>query len=68
MAEVFLVKLSSNSCHCRSAYIGLDNGLVSSGNKPLPGLIIDSDLYRHMAQIGHNELMVIGPGIPFNTS
>ena len=36
--------------------IGSGNGLVPSGTKPLPELMFDSDLYRHMASAGHNEL------------
>ena len=39
MAELFLLKLSSDECHwtllMRDQH-GSDNGLVPSGNKPLP--------------------------------
>ena len=38
--------------HRWSVNIGSRNGLVSSGNKPLP----DPDRCRHMVSLGHNEL------------
>ena len=35
--------------------IGSCNGLVSSGNKPLPEPML-TQTYWHMASLGHNEL------------
>ena len=37
--------------------ISLGNGLVPSGNKPLPQPNVDSDLCRHVASLGANALM-----------
>ena len=36
--------------------IGSGNGLVRSGNKPLPEPMFNPDLYRQMASLGLNEL------------
>ena len=34
---------------------GSGNGLVPSGNKPLPEPVFDQDRQRHMASLGPNE-------------
>ena len=36
--------------------IGSGNGLVPSGNKPLPEPMLTQDLCHHMASLGHNVL------------
>ena len=41
--------------HWWSVNIDSGNGLVSSGNKPLPEPML-TDLCRHMASLGHSEL------------
>ena len=40
-----------------SQHIGLGNGLVLSGNKPLPEPV-DEDLWYHMASPGHNDMIM----------
>ena len=54
MVGVLLVKLPSDECHWTLLMISQrsGNGLVLSGNKPLP----DADLCHHVASLGHNEL------------
>ena len=43
------------SFHRQSLMIGTGDGLVPSGNKPLPEPNIDPDLCRHWLSVGHNE-------------
>ena len=35
--------------------IGLVNGLMPTGNQPITWTNIDSNLYRHMTSLGHND-------------
>ena len=51
-------------------YIGSDNGLMPSGNKPLTWANINTDLCQDMLLQGHNELTDIFPENPhiFNMS
>ena len=52
------MKLRSDECQWTlliEVNIGSGNGLVPSGNKLLPGPML-TDLCRHMASLGHNEL------------
>ena len=53
--EIALI-LNAKGLHWWSVNIGSGNGLVLSGNKPLPGPVLTQDLCRHMASLGHNEL------------
>ena len=45
--------LLSGECHRTPS-----TGLVPSGNKPLPKRMLTHDLCRHLAWLGHNELMI----------
>ena len=45
--------------HWWSVNIGSGNGLVPSGNKPLPEPVLIQISCRHMVSIGHNELSCI---------
>ena len=44
-------------CYWWLVNIGSGNGWVPSGNKPLPKANVDPDLCRHIASLGHNELI-----------
>ena len=48
-------QLNATRSHWYLVNIGSGNGLVLSGNKPLPEPML-TDLYCHMTSLGHNEL------------
>ena len=54
------MKLLSGECHRTHLMISQHiwgNGLVQSGNKPLPESMFNTDLSHHMASLGHNGLI-----------
>ena len=58
MAEVSIVKLSSDGCHQTLLMISQywqGNDLVTSGNS-FGWASVDPDLLCHVASLGHNEL------------
>ena len=55
---MFVFKEPSDDCHWNLPMIspiGLGNGLVPSGNKPLPESVL-TDLYCHVASLDYNKL------------
>ena len=50
------LNMNVTGLHWWSVNFGSGNGLVPSGNKPLPEPMFDPDLCHHMAWLGHNEL------------
>ena len=55
-SEIALIWLSLG-LHWWSVNIGSGNGLVPSGNKPLPKPMLTQISWRHMVSLGHNELI-----------
>ena len=50
------LNMNAIGLHWWSANIGSGNGLVPSGNKPLPEPMLTKIPVAHMASLGHNEL------------
>ena len=63
MEDVSLVKIPADECYCtywRLVNNGSGNGLVPSGNKPLPEpMLTNIDLRCHMASLSHRELKYV---------
>ena len=60
--EIALIWMSLG-LHWWSVNTGSGNGLVPSGNKPLPEPML-TQISRHLASQGHNEFTVISNYIP----
>ena len=56
MAEILAVKLNVTRPYWWSVNIGSGNGLVPSGNKPLPEPML-TQICGHRVSLGHNELI-----------
>ena len=64
MAEVSLVILPSCDCHRTSLMLSqlwFRSWLGAARQQAITCANVDPDLYRHIASLGHNELMLVGP-------
>ena len=63
--EIALIGMSLDFADDQSWNIGSGNGLVPSGNKPLPEPMLTQISRRHIASLGHNELNHCGLVTPY---